>query len=201
MAVTGSAIAGWAGSAAGISTIAGAVVAVYGAQQQSAARSEARDAAASSAAKQDQIRAEQKAALAGKAAQEQRQQIREERVRRARVMQSAENTGTTDSSGELGALGVLSTNLSTNLGFNAGEIARGARVSGLAQDAANFNFAGQEAASRASNMGQLSQFGGSIFNAAGGFGGLSGAIQKSPAGTVDNSIFGTAGSGSRRIAD
>ena len=197
MAVTGSAIVGWAGSAAGVSAIAGAAVAVYGASQQASARREARDAAESSARKQDQIRAEQKAAQMGQAANEQRQQIREERVRRARIMQSAENTGSAESSGELGAIGVLSTNLSSNLGFNAGSVARGNRVSGLAQDAANLNFAGQAAASEAANMGQLASFGGSIFNAAGGFGG----ITKSPPGTVDNSIFGTAGSGSRSMGD
>ena len=198
MAVTGSAIAGWAGSAAGISTIVGAVTAVYGATQQAAARRDARDAAASSAKKADQIRAEQKAAQAGKAAQEQRQQIRDERVRRARIMQSAENSGSGESSGELGALGVLSTNLSTNLGFNAGEVSRGGRISGLAQDAANLNYEMQSDLSRASNMGTLAGYGASIFQAGGGFGKT---VSPSPPGTTDNSIFGTAGSGSRSMGD
>lgn len=52
--------------------------------------------------------------------EDQRRQIREERIRRARILQSSENAGTQSSSGEAGAVGSLSTKLGSNLGFALG---------------------------------------------------------------------------------
>ncbi len=63
---------------------------------------------------------EQQAINASKAAQERRQQIREERIRRAQIIQASENTGTTASSGQIGAVGSAATQFSGNVGFNLG---------------------------------------------------------------------------------
>lgn len=197
MAATGSAIASWAGSAAGVATIASAVVGVVGISQQQSSARDARNAAASSARQQEAIQADQKARAAAQSMQEQRQQIREERVRRARILQSAENTGVAESSGEIGALGDLSTGLATNLGFNNAEINRGTRMSNAGQAAADFNFQATAAMGRSANWGRVASMAGTIFQS----GIKSFPTGANPPGTVDNSIFGTAGSGSRRIAD
>lgn len=47
--------------------------------------------------------------------QSRRQQVREERVRRAQIMQSSQNTGVSESSGELGATSALGTLISGNI--------------------------------------------------------------------------------------
>lgn len=149
--------------------IASAVTAVVGTaasiQAQKRAAGNARDAAA----KADLAAGEQKAALAQQAADERRQQIREERVKRARVLQASENTGASDSSGEIGALGGLSTNLSTNIGVNAGGVARGARLGQINQGIANDNFAMQSNLGAAKNAAALTGMAGSIFQGVGGF--------------------------------
>lgn len=44
-----------------------------------------------------------------------RQQVREERVRRAQIMQASENTGVSESSGELGATSALGTLINSNV--------------------------------------------------------------------------------------
>lgn len=81
--------------------------------------------------------AEQKAANAAQAAEEQRQKIREERIKRARIEQAAFNTGTNASSGEAGALGSLSTQLGVNLGSNSAAVNRANTISNLNQQAAD----------------------------------------------------------------
>lgn len=86
---------------------------------------------------QEQAQKEQKAANFEAAANEQRQKIREERIRRARIEQAAANTGTTGSSGEAGAIGSLSTQLGVNLGMNLSAVERGSRISDLYQTAAD----------------------------------------------------------------
>lgn len=69
--------------------------------------------------------------------EERRRQIREERIKRARVLQSAENTGTAGSSGELGGIGSLATQLSNNIGANLGIIDRANQMSASAQSEAS----------------------------------------------------------------
>lgn len=111
---------------------------------------------------QEKAASEQKASNAAEAAKERRQQVREERVRRARIMQSSENTGVAGGSGEAGALGSLSTNLSSNIGFNLGALQRAGNISDFNQQAA-------DAGNRAQTAGELGQLGMSVFSAAGGF--------------------------------
>lgn len=107
-------------------------------------------------------RREQEAMNAARAAQERRQQIREERIRRARILQASENTGVTESSGQLGAEGGLATQLSGNVGFNRGQIRSAGLISDFQQNA-------QDAADTANLWGQVGQLSGSIFSATGGF--------------------------------
>lgn len=94
---------------------------------------------------------------AADAAKERRQQIREERVRRARVIQASINTGVADSSGELGAVGALSTNLNSNIGSNLGKMQTAENISIFNQGAADAQGNIQEIG----NQMQLTQ---SIFN-------------------------------------
>lgn len=170
MAVTGGIIAGYAGAAieavGGVAGAIGAVGAVVGIAGGIEQRSNAKRAAESSAAAAARNQAEQKANAAGKAANERRQQIREERIKAARIMQAGENSGTAGSSTESGALGGLSTQLGTNLGYNAGQVASAGRQSANAQEAADFNFASQEALGAAGNYDRLFNASGSIFGAA-----------------------------------
>lgn len=69
----------------------------------------------------------------------QRQQIREARVRQARIENSAVNAGSNGSSGALGADSAIATNLSNNLGIQQGRVATADTLSNLGQLAANSN--------------------------------------------------------------
>lgn len=119
---------------------------------------------------QKKIQGEQKAQNAAQAAAAKRTQIREERVRRARILQSSEDTGTAGSSGELGAVGGMATNLATNLGSDAGRFAAGNRISDFAQNAANDMFDAQQAD-------KLFSLSTSIFSASGGFSNFTGGVE------------------------
>lgn len=152
-----------------IAAVVGAVVGVAGAVQASEAQADARKEAKKSAAAQQKASYEQKALQSQQAAQERRQQIREERVKRAKVLQASENTGVGVSSGALGSVGGLSTQLSTNLGFNQGQIAGANRISGYNQQASDFMSASQNKINEANTWGAVQGLGTSIFSAAGGF--------------------------------
>lgn len=71
------------------------------------------------------------------AANSRRQAIREDRIRRARILAAAENTGTGASSGSVGAVGALDTNLSGLLGASLGESKANAGISKQLQKSAN----------------------------------------------------------------
>lgn len=101
----------------------------------------------------------QRAQSATEAARERRQQIREERIKRARVLQASENTGVASGSGELGAVGALGTNLSSNVGMNLGSVERGQQISLFEQQAANY----LSNANIATQVGGLVSQGASIF--------------------------------------
>ena len=117
---------------------------------------------------QKKIQGEQKAQNASKAMAERRQQVREERIKRARIIQSSVNSGASGSSGELGATSSLATTLGSNIGANAGALASADRVSGYAQNAADFKGASDKNMSDASFADQLAGFSKSIFQEAGG---------------------------------
>ena len=86
---------------------------------------------------QKKAQREQGAANAERAAAERRQQIREERIRRAQIEQAAANTGTTSSSGAMGATGGLSSTLASNLGFNLSQVTHAGNVSVFNQKSAS----------------------------------------------------------------
>lgn len=137
------------------------------------------------------IQSEQHAANAEQAAAERRQQIREQRIRRAQILQSAENTGTDMSSGELGALSSISTQFNSNVGANLSAISRANRMSGMSQRAAD---ASSRAAQHSMNAGVaqgLSNIGGSLFQTAGGWGALRniGGIKPGSGFTMGGSLF------------
>jgi hypothetical protein len=62
-----------------------------------------------------------------------RQQLREQRVRKAKILQAAENRGVGGSSGEANSISNLSTNVNSNLAFQEGQ-------GGLAEAVGNVDF-------------------------------------------------------------
>lgn len=84
---------------------------------------------------QKKASAEQAAMAQQRQAAEARQQYREERIRRAQILQQSENTGVSESSGILGAMGTLSTQLSSNQGYNLGQIQKANNISIFQQNA------------------------------------------------------------------
>lgn len=149
--------------------IISAVIGGISLEQGMEARADAKDASNKAADEQRKIQGEQKAQNAAQAAAERRKQVREERVRRARILQSSTDTGVAGGSGEFGALGALGTNLATGIGSNLGAIAAGERTSGYAQNAADFMGQANSARSDAEQAGQLTGLSLSIFSASGGF--------------------------------
>lgn len=151
-----------------VAIIASAAVGAASYVEAREARKEQATAMAQQAEVQKQAQSEQKAANVASAAAERRQQIREARVRRARILQSAINTGATGSSAEFGSLGGIGTQLGANIGSNLGAIQTANKMSDLSQTAADFgtqaNFAGVKAQD-ATSMFQLST---SIFSSVGG---------------------------------
>jgi hypothetical protein len=109
-----------------IAAMASAGAAVYGIVQ----NEKARDA-------QNQARAVAEAGNKQKEMDDKRQQIRAERVQRARILQSSSNTGTTFSSGEAGAIGSIETQLSANMGTINSAYSNSQEISGLQQQAAD----------------------------------------------------------------
>ena len=71
------------------------------------------------------------------------QGIREQRIRRARILQAGENTGTTGSSQETGVLGGMNTVFSQSIGNQAGQrianVAIGNQMQGAADAASRAN--------------------------------------------------------------
>jgi len=122
-----------------------------------------------SANEQTKARQEQQAGQAAQAAQERRAQIREERSRRARILQSSENTGVGVSSGSAGSTGGLATELGSNLGANLGSQQRANNISSFNQNAADYLSSAQSHINSANTWGQVGSLGTSIFNQVDGF--------------------------------
>lgn len=104
---------------------------------------------------QKKARSEAYAGQKAEAAREMRDQIREQRIRAAQLMQRSEATGTGESSGEIGALGNLSTNLDSNIGMNLGRIQTARNISIFEQEAADYS-------SRAQTYQSIGQLAGSF---------------------------------------
>lgn len=104
---------------------------------------------------QKKARSEAAAGQKAEQARERREQIREQRIRSAQLLQRSEASGTGESSGEMGALGSLSTNLSSNIAMNLGRAQTARNISMFEQDAAS-------ALNRANNYQALSSLVGTV---------------------------------------
>lgn len=165
---------------AAIIGIVGATVAAGGTAasivQGNKARADARSAADDQKQAQDVVLAQN----AQQQAEQQRQQVRDARVKQARILQGASNSGADQSSGELGAIGAVATNLSNNQGQSLGADMRSQQIGNLNQQAADATFDSRQDSQLGQEFAQFGQIGSSIFSTA----------SKSPAGAkAINSIF------------
>lgn len=144
--------------------IASAVIGTASYVEAKDAREEASSNARRSAEAQRKAQEIQQAGSAQQAAAERRQQIREERVRRARIMQASSNTGTVGGSAEFGAIGGLGTQLQSNIGQNLGAIQRGQEIGSFGQQAADFTTAANRNMNDATNAQSLFSLSTSIFS-------------------------------------
>lgn len=146
----------------------GLAVAAYGAYEGHEGRKEAKANYQRQAQESRKARAEEKALNFQQQAEERRKLVREERVRRARILQAAEGTGGAGSSGEYGAIAGMNTQLQSNLGINLGRAEAGNRISGYLQNAADFGTAAQNSIFEVQNADAIFGIGMNIFNASGG---------------------------------
>lgn len=79
--------------------------------------------------KQGELEDQKQAMADAQARDDRRRQTREARIRRAQVQQSAINTGVEGSSGELGAVGALSSSLGENFGTIGSNMKAGGQMS------------------------------------------------------------------------
>lgn len=135
-------------------------------------QSQANKASRNAAEEQRKAGAWNAAQNSAQAAAERRQQVREERVKRAQILNSAANTGTSASSGEAGAVGGMATQLGSNIGFNQSMINSGQMIGSFNQSAADFDTQADRGRQRSSQFGQLSSLGTSMFSSVGGWSGL-----------------------------
>jgi hypothetical protein len=96
------------------------------------------NAAASSAAAQKEASAIKSAQTQVQSQESRRQRIREQRIRRAQIIAASENQGTSASSGEIGAIGSLNTNLAGMIGTSLGESKAAQGINTNMQKAADF---------------------------------------------------------------
>lgn len=143
----------------------------YGAVQQNRAQKRAagaqQDAADTAAAQQRNQEMEAR-----------RQQIRQQRIRTAQVQQAASNAGVSQSSGELGSLSALSTNVGANLANMAAQSRAAIGIGEANQSAANAIASGNNQAMYGQGVASLANLAGaglSIYSAS------SQAAQQQPA--------------------
>ncbi len=91
-----------------------------------------------------------------------RQAIREERIRRARIMQASENTGVAGSSSEMGSTAALGTLTASNIAAGRGNARAAEGLTGASQSAMDAQRQGQL-------WGTIGNASGAAFNASGGF--------------------------------
>jgi len=137
------------------STIIAAAAVAVAAGSAYAANEQSKDAASSRKKAGKVSQAEQDA----KANEGRRQQIREERVRRASIMQSSENTGVAASSGELGSLSALGSQVGGNVSSINQQQSSANAITGYNQSAANLDY-------RAGQTQQIGNFAGTVFGVA-----------------------------------
>ncbi len=96
------------------------------------------NATSSAAAAQKEANAIEGAQNAVASTNSRRERVREQRIRRAQILAASENQGVTGSSGQIGAVGALSTNLATMVSTSLGESKANAGINKNLQAAADF---------------------------------------------------------------
>lgn len=150
-------------------------------QQRSAARDQQR-AAQQQAKAAEEAREQQRIGTAAdeiRNRQQRRQSLREQRIRRARILAASQGAGVGGGASERGAVGALGTLTGTNLGALGTQRAGAGAVSesqerqfGFQQAAGDFQQSAASAQQRAQLWQGVGQLSGSIFQGAGGFPGL-----------------------------
>lgn len=110
--------------------------------------------------KQKEARAVSQAEKAAQQTAQTRQQIRDERIRRAQILQQSQNTGVAASSGALGSTGALQTSVGSNIAAASRQANSYSAISNLEQGAA-------DNLSRASEIGAIGGFVGSAISIGG----------------------------------
>lgn len=98
-----------------------------------------------------------------------RKSARQNRIRRAKILQASESGGTGGSSGEFGAIGSVSTQAGAGRGAAGSSQNQAVLEAGFLQNASNFVEVSAKQSNDAQTFGAISQTGFSVFNAAGGF--------------------------------
>lgn len=129
-------------------TAVGTTTSIIAGNQQRAAARHANDL-------QQQAAGEQRAQNAQNEAEAARQQYRQDRIARARIMQSASNTGASFSSGELGSTGSLQTQYANNSGQLQGGYERNVTIGNLMSEANDSIFQGNQRAGNTANIGSI----------------------------------------------
>lgn len=160
-----------------VAAAASAAVGVASYVEAKEANADAREARNKAAEEQKKMNAEQNAINQGKAATDRRQQIREERVRRAKILQASENSGVTGSSGQIGAIDNLSNQFTNAVGTNLGMQAAGQRISIFSQNAADLNTQAVNSDMKAAQSKDLFNLSATIFNATGGTGAIKAGLK------------------------
>lgn len=130
-----------------------ALVGVFGAIGQMNAASESAAAQRAAADQQKEASAIESAANQNNSTENRRQRVREARIRRAQIIAGAENAGTSQSSGAVGAVGALSTNLAGLLGNSLGEGAAARGINGANQRSADFMGVARQAEQNSATIG------------------------------------------------
>lgn len=146
--------------------VAALVISGVGLASSISSQRQAQDANERAADQQREAQSEQKAVNAAQQNADRRALIREERVRRARILQGSENSGTAYSSGEAGATSSLATQYFANLGTSLGGAKAAANISNFQQTAADFSTTAAQKSQDASMFQQLGNLGANIFDRA-----------------------------------
>jgi hypothetical protein len=115
-----------------------AIVGIFGAIGQADAANRSAAAQAQAAAQQKEANQVQAAGQENVSTESRRQRVREGRIRRAQIIASSENAGTGQSSGQIGAVGAISTNLAGLVGSSLGESATNRGINVATQRSADF---------------------------------------------------------------
>lgn len=126
---------------------------------------EQKQQAKKAAKREKEARAVAQAEQAAQQTAQTRAQLREERIRRAQILQQSQNTGVGGSSGAGGSTGALATSVGANIAAASRQANSANAISGLQQQAADARTKGAEIAATGQLASSLLSAGGNIFAA------------------------------------